>query len=135
MKKWISRHCDLYLWSKVTHFNSFRASAVSNYLGKTDSKSVHPFGWNFIHWKTDSLSHTHTDKLQLNIPPPRFHGGVINIFVNVRVHKARLNRSNAVNNISAKPASKIYFLNDRKIVMKIHVGYNPSSMSWLHNWY
>ena len=32
MKKWILRHCDLDLQSKVTNFNSVLASAVSNHL-------------------------------------------------------------------------------------------------------
>ena len=85
-KKWVSRHCDLALWLKVTKFNRVRASAVSNHLVKTASKSVHPFGWNFVHKKcrthrqTDRQTYTQTNWSE-NITLPRFRGGVI-IFVN-----------------------------------------------------
>ena len=48
-KKWILRHCELDLWPKVTNFNRVWASLISNRLTKTASKSVHPFGWNFVH--------------------------------------------------------------------------------------
>ena len=57
--------------------------AVSNHLEKTASKSVHPFGWNFVHKKTvdtqtDTQTHTHTQtNCSENITPPRFRGGVI----------------------------------------------------------
>ena len=51
----------------VTNFNRVRASAVSNHLVKTASKSVHPFGWNFVHKKTvdtqtDRHTHRHTHR-------------------------------------------------------------------------
>ena len=46
-KKKILSHCDL--WPKVTNFNRVRASVLSNRLVKTASKSVYPFGWNFVH--------------------------------------------------------------------------------------
>ena len=63
-KKWVLHHCDLDLWPKVTNFNRVRASAVSNHLAKIASKSVHPFGWNFVHKKSRTHRHTHRDKLQ-----------------------------------------------------------------------
>ena len=31
------------------NFNRIRVSAISKYLAKTASKSVHSFGWNFVH--------------------------------------------------------------------------------------
>ena len=65
-KKWIMSHCDLDLWRKVTNFNRVRVSAISNHLAKTASKSVHSFGWNYVHkqnW-THTHRHTHTDKLK-----------------------------------------------------------------------
>ena len=73
-KKWVLHHCDLDLWSKVTKFNRVRASAGSNYLAKTASKSVHLFGWNFVHKntvnrQTDRHTDTHTDKLQWKYNP------------------------------------------------------------------
>ena len=45
---------------------TFDLKVASNYLAKTASKSVHPFGWNFVHRQTDTHTHTHThtDKLQ-----------------------------------------------------------------------
>ena len=52
---------------------------------KTASKSVNPFGWNFVHKKraghtdtqTDRHTHTHTQtNWSENITPPRFRGGV-----------------------------------------------------------
>ena len=59
-KKWILIHCDLDLWPKVTNFHRVRASFVSNNLAKTVSKSVHPFGWNFVHKKSGHTDrHTH----------------------------------------------------------------------------
>ena len=77
-KKWKLRHCDHNIQPKVTNFNRARASVISNRLSKT--KSVHPFGWNFVHWHThkhtththhthththtDTQTDTHTDKLQ-----------------------------------------------------------------------
>ena len=80
-EKWILRHCDLDLWPKVTKFNRVRSSAISNHLAKTASKSVHPFGWNFVHKKcrTDRQTHTHTHtetNWSENITPPWFRGGV-----------------------------------------------------------
>ena len=85
-KKWELRHCDLDLWPKVTKFNRVRASAGSSHLAKTASKSVHPFGCNFVHKnfrthrQTDTHTHRHTDtqtNCSENITPPRFRGGVI----------------------------------------------------------
>ena len=66
-------------------FNRVSASAVSNHLAKTASKlkSVHLFGWNFVHKKsghtdTQTDRHTHTQtNCSENITPPRFRGGVI----------------------------------------------------------
>ena len=89
----VSGYCDLDLWPKVTKFNRVRASARSNHLTKTASKSVHLFGWNFVHKKcrthrhtdthTHTHTHTHTDtqtNWSENITPPRFRGGVKNLF-------------------------------------------------------
>ena len=60
-EKWELRHRDFDLSPKVTNFNRVRASAVSNHLVKTASKSVYPFGWNFVHKKTVD-THTQTDR-------------------------------------------------------------------------
>ena len=72
-EKSILSHCDLDLWLKVTNFNSVWASAVSNHLAKTAFKSVHLFGWNFVHKQsrthTHTHRHTHTDKLQWKYNP------------------------------------------------------------------
>ena len=72
-KKSEIRHCDLDLWPKVTKINRVWASSGSNHLAKTASKSVHPFGWNFVHknFGTDTHTHTdrHTDKLQWKYNP------------------------------------------------------------------
>ena len=79
-KKWVLRHCDLDLWPKVTNFNRVRASELSNRLAKTASKSVHKFGWNFVHKKRAGHTHRQTDtqtNCSENITPPRFRGGVI----------------------------------------------------------
>ena len=46
--RYIFCHSDLDLQPKVTNFNRVRASAISNYLAKTASKSAHSFGWNFV---------------------------------------------------------------------------------------
>ena len=48
---------------KVTEFNRVQASARGNHLSKTASKSVHPFGCNFVHKqsRTDRQTHTQTD--------------------------------------------------------------------------
>ena len=87
-KKWVLRHCDLDLWPKVTKFNRVWASAGSNHIAKTASKSVHPFGWNFVHkkFRTHRHTHTHTHRhtdtqtnCNENITPPRFRGGVKNL--------------------------------------------------------
>ena len=80
-KKWVLHHCDLDLWPKVTKFNRVRVSAGRNHLAKTVSKSVHPFGWNFVHKKCRTHGqrhrHTHTQtNCSENITPPWFHGGV-----------------------------------------------------------
>ena len=61
---YIFGHRDLDLWFKVTKFNRVWASAVSNHIAKTASKSVHPFGWNFVHKKRAGHTHRHTDKLE-----------------------------------------------------------------------
>ena len=80
-KKWVLRYCDLDLWPKVTKFNRVRASARSNHLAKTASKSVHLFGWNFVHKKTsDTQTDTQTNWSE-NITPPRYRGGVKSIAV------------------------------------------------------
>ena len=72
-KKWVLRHCDLDLWLKVTNLNRVLVSTISNHLAKIASKSVHPFGWKFVH--KQSWTHTQTNCSE-NITPPRFHGGV-----------------------------------------------------------
>ena len=55
---------------------------VSSRLAKTASKSVHPFGWDFVHKqsRTDTQTHRQTDtqtNCSENITPSRFLGGVI----------------------------------------------------------
>ena len=65
-KKLILRHCYLELEPKFTNFNGIRASATSNHVAKTASKSVHPFGWNIVYWQT---RHTYIDKLQWKYKP------------------------------------------------------------------
>ena len=72
-------HCDLDLWPKVTNFDRVRASVVSSHLAKTASKSMHPFGWNFVH-KNSGHTDRHTDtqtNCNENITPPRFRGDLI----------------------------------------------------------
>ena len=98
-EKWILRHCDLDLWPKVTKFNRVRASAENNHLSKTASKSVYPFGWNFVHKKcrthrqsdrqTDTHTHTHrhTDKLQWKYNPSTISWRCKNAFVRDIAHK------------------------------------------------
>ena len=85
-KKWMLSHCGLDLWRKVTNFNRVWPSAVSNHLAKTASKSVPPFAWNFVHWQTDRLTHTHR-KTQTNcnenITPPRLQSWRGYIFIAV----------------------------------------------------
>ena len=89
-KKWVLRHCDLDLWPKVIKFNRVWASAGSNHLAKTASKSIHPFGWNFVHKKcrthrhTDTQTHTHrhTDKLKWKYNPSTISWRCKNIEVN-----------------------------------------------------
>ena len=61
-EKWVLRHCDLDLWPKVTNFNRVRVSAVNNFLAKNAPKSVHLFGWNFVHKQSWTDTHTHTDR-------------------------------------------------------------------------
>ena len=81
---YIFGHRDLDLWPKVTNFNRVRASVVSNHLAKTASKSVHPFGWNFVHKNsghthTHTHTHRHTDtqtNCNENKTSPRFRGNV-----------------------------------------------------------
>ena len=55
-----------WLWPKVTILNRVWASAVSNHLAKTASKSVHPFVCNFVHKqsRTDTLKFYWTYKLR-----------------------------------------------------------------------
>ena len=83
--RYIFCHSDLDLWPKVTNFNRIWASVLKNHLAKTASKSVHPFGWNFVH--QNSAGHTHTDRqtdrqtdtltnCSENITPPRNRRGV-----------------------------------------------------------
>ena len=77
--RYIFCHSDLDLWPKVTNFNRVWANVLSNHLAKTASKSVHPFGWNFVHKnsaghtdrQTDTHinTHTHTEKLQWKYNP------------------------------------------------------------------
>ena len=72
-KKWILSHCDLDLWPKVINFDRVRASGISNHLAKTASKSVYPFGWNFVHKKsghTDGQTHTQRQtEVKINYNP------------------------------------------------------------------
>ena len=68
-KKWVLRQWDFDLWPKVTKFNRVRANAGSNHLAKTATKSVHPFGWNFVHKKYLTHTHRHIDKLQWKYNP------------------------------------------------------------------
>ena len=106
-KKKILSHCDLDLWPKVTNFNRVRASMLSNRLAKTVSKSVHPFGWNFVHKQSWTHTHTHTDthtqtNWRENITPPRFRGGVIinEILCNKIIFACIINENIEVNSFS-----------------------------------
>ena len=54
------RHCSLDLQPRVIKYNIVQASAVSNHSSKSTLKSMHTFGWNFVHWQTDRHTHTHT---------------------------------------------------------------------------
>ena len=56
------------LTPKVTNFNRIRASVLSNHLAKTAFKSVHPFGWNFVHKQSRKHRQTHS-KLQWKYNP------------------------------------------------------------------
>ena len=47
---------------KVINFNRVRASVLSNRLAKTASKSVHSFGWNFVHKQSHTHTHRKTDR-------------------------------------------------------------------------
>ena len=72
----------------VTNFNWVRASVVWNRLAKTASKSVHPFGWNFVHKNIRTDTHTQTDtqtNCSENVTPPRFHGGVTMETINIKI--------------------------------------------------
>ena len=74
------RSLDLDLWPKVTNFNKVWASANSNHLAKTASKSVHPFGRILFTRIPDTRTDRQTDiqtNCSENITPPRFRGGVI----------------------------------------------------------
>ena len=77
---------------KLTSFNRFLDSTVSNHLAKTASKSVYSFGWFFS--QIDRQTHTHTQRQtdrqtdrQTNsseiITPLRFHGGVLDSKIRV----------------------------------------------------
>ena len=81
---YIFGHGDLDLWRKVTNFNRVWASVLSSHLAKTASKSVHPFGWNFVHKKRTGHTHRQTDtqtNCSENITPSRFRGGVMNVYL------------------------------------------------------
>ena len=54
------RHCSLDLPAKVINFKGVRASVVISHLAKSASKSVHPFGWSFIHWQRDTQTNRFT---------------------------------------------------------------------------
>ena len=80
-KNCVLRHCECDHWPKIAIFNRVWASARSNHLAKTASKSVHPFGLKFVHKKylTDRQTHTHADtqtNCSKNRTPPWFRGGV-----------------------------------------------------------
>ena len=102
-KKWVLRHSDLDLWPKVTNSNRVQASAVSNYLAKNMSKSVHLSGWNFVH--KQSFTDTHTNWSE-NITPPRFRGGVTK-WLNLNLY--------TWNWISAKLLQKLFFWHGQEI--------------------
>ena len=84
-KKIILRHCDFALWPTVIYFIRVRASVISNYLIKIASRSVHLFGWNFIHWQTDRQTdrQTHTTNCNENVTLPQFRGGVKKIHIDL----------------------------------------------------
>ena len=67
---WCVTKCDFDLQTKTTHFNSVRAN-----VAKTASKSMHPFGWNFVQLQTDS--YTQRQAAVKIITPPRFREDVI----------------------------------------------------------
>ena len=72
-RKWVLNYCDLDLWPNVTNFNSVCASNVSKHLAKIASKSVHPFGWNFVQIQTHTNTNRQTNWCK-NITNPRFRG-------------------------------------------------------------
>ena len=47
---------------KITNFNWVPENGVSNHIAKTGSKSVQPFGWNFVHKQTDTHTGRQTNK-------------------------------------------------------------------------
>ena len=115
------RHCDLDLWTKVTNFNTIRASAVSYHLAKTASKLVQPFRWNFVH--KQSRTHTHTDtqtNCSENITPPRLRGGL---------KTSVCESSVGINHIKKKPITYLFFNDDMYSIKLI------SSDSWHHVFY
>ena len=65
----------LRLWPKVTNFNRIWASVIGNSLAKTASKSVHLFGWNFVHKQIWTHRDTPTNCSE-NKTHPLFRGGV-----------------------------------------------------------
>ena len=68
----------LLIWPKVTNFNRVWASAVSNHLAKTASKSVIRLAGILLTRKhrTHTQTDRHTDKLKWKYNPPRFRGDV-----------------------------------------------------------
>ena len=73
------------LWPcPLSNFNRVWASVVCNRLSKTASKSVHLFGWNFVHKQSRTNTHTQTltqTNCSENITPPRFRGDVKRNFI------------------------------------------------------
>ena len=115
-------HCPLGLWPKVTNFNKVRASVVSNNLAKTVSKSVHQFGWNFVHKKsghTDRHTHRHTDiqthtqtNWSENITYPRFRGVVESSWeyvIRTRFVVPHLKHSTFLFNLGSRWLLKVYW--------------------------
>ena len=90
LRKGVLCHRDRDLWPKVTNFNRVRASAVSNSLVKTASKSVQPFDQHFVHRWTDRYTHTQTNWSK-NITFPRFCGGVKTVKLKERIMLKMLN--------------------------------------------
>ena len=62
-KKWILSQLPSPLTNRVW------ASVVKKHLAKTATKSVHPFGWNFVHIHTHTYTHTRAHTLNQMQPP------------------------------------------------------------------